>query len=359
MRIGILTQPLRTNYGGILQNWALQQVLLRLGHSPITITYGDFSYGQRLSIWSHRLIYNILFLKKRHQIMSPRWWEKTCKKMYEFCKAHINVTKGIATCAERNWRSDRVDAYIVGSDQVWRPRYNKAPGQLIAMYGGYVPSGKALLAYAASFGTDEWEYTPEQTAEARKLIRRFKAISVRETGAIRLCRQHLDVESDLVLDPTLLLNADDYSSLITAEARSTVPVNALGVFFLDPTPEKHIQATQMAQRLGLVIHVIGATDDNGNKASIESWLAAFENCSHIITDSFHGTVFSILYHRPFTTIINEDRGADRITSLLALVNLPDRTSTTAAADAIDWQAVDSRLAAARPASQSFLQMHLA
>ncbi len=356
MRIGILTQPLRANYGGSLQNWALQQVLIRLGHTPVTISYGDYTRRERLSIDLRWFAHQVLRTRGRHVVEHTRQWRRGCRHMQDFCRRHIAMSSGERCCSERHWASDAVDAYVVGSDQVWRPRYNLTPGQLTAMFGGYAAAGMRLVAYAASFGTDEWEMNAEQTEQSRRLISRFSGVSVRESGAVELCRRHLNTEATLVLDPTLLLSADDYRSLITPEASATVPSGSLGVYFLDPTPAKMDEAERMASRLGLRIHTLGAKTSDGEKASVESWLAAFDRCEYIVTDSFHGTVFSILFHRPFASIVNERRGAGRITSLLTLTGLVDRT--TASTAPIDWAAVDDRLATARPDSLSFLRTHL-
>jgi len=359
MRIGILTQPQRANYGGIIQNWALQQVLRRLGHNPVTISYGYFTRHTRRRINIYWLAHNLLRTKARHSLESTWAWRRgECARLQNFCRRHLALTRGNDCCSERHWHADRVDAYVVGSDQVWRPCYNAGSGMLRAMLGGYVPDGKLLVAYAASFGSDEWEMTSEQTTMARNLIRNFAAVSVREHSGVELCRRYLGVDAQHVLDPTLLLTAADYRSLITPEAAASIPDRALGVYILDPTPAKQAETERLAAQLNLQIHLMGQHDAKGHKASMESWLAAFDRAEYILTDSFHGTVFSLLFHRPFTTLINEQRGAGRVTSLLALAGLPDRTDPAAATAPIDWRAVDSRLAASRPASIDFLRTTL-
>lgn len=92
MRIGILTQPLRANYGGILQNWALQQVLIRLGHTPVTISYGDYTRRERLSIDLRWFAHQVLRTRGRHVVEHTRQWRRGCRHMQDFCRRHIAMS---------------------------------------------------------------------------------------------------------------------------------------------------------------------------------------------------------------------------------------------------------------------------
>ena len=358
MRIGILTQPLRANYGGILQNWALQQTLSRLGHSPVTISYGDYPRRVRISLYVKWLMHQALRTKERHGVVTAKWWKMPCKRMHTFCDKNIVTTSGLPCCAERNWHRDRFEAYVVGSDQVWRPEYNAGVGQLQAMFGEYVPEGKKLIAYAASFGTDKWELSREMTEMARRNVSRFAAISVRERGGVALCRQHLDVDSKLVLDPTLLMKKNDYESLISEGECDKIPSRSVGVYILDSNPHKEDIVKTVASELGLSVFTMGKPDEHGIKPSVESWLAAFKRCEYIVTDSFHGTVFSIVFNTPFTTIFNPQRGNDRVESLLSSLNLRDRLEVSQAKKMIDWNSVNSALDNLRAGSIEFLRDNL-
>lgn len=105
-----------------------------------------------------------------------------------------------------------LDAYVVGSDQVWRPAFNLGP-RLGNMFLDFAGDDVKKISYAASFGCKEWEYTEEQERMCGKLAKRFDAISVREASGVDLCKEHFGVDATLVLDPTLLLNKEDYGKV--------------------------------------------------------------------------------------------------------------------------------------------------
>ncbi len=355
MKIGILTQPLRSNYGGILQNWALQQVLIRLGHEPVTIGYGPYTRRERFSMYLRWLAHQILHTPGRKNVYKAGKDDYKFAALTDFCFRNIAMTGGKLSCNERDWTKDACDAYIVGSDQVWRPCYNHEPSQLEAMFGGFVPEGKPIIAYAASLGADKWEMTVEQTEMASRLVKRFSAISVRENDAVNLLKEKFGIDSVSVLDPTLLLGAKDYEKLFTIKQPQA---HTLAAYILDSTDEKITKIKEIAQRLGLRLQMVGEPDPDGVKPSIEIWLAGIASSDYVVTDSFHGTVFSIIFHRPFTILKNERRGSSRINSLLDNLNLTDRISPKADEQPIDWASVDNRLAVWKAESMKFLTYKL-
>ena len=103
------------------------------------------------------------------------------------------------------------DAYVVGSDQVWRPNYNPF---MKAMFLGITEREDVKrIAYAASFGTSKWEFSPQMTSECAVLAKKFDMITVREKSGVDLCREYFGVEATWVLDPTMLLNREDYEKV--------------------------------------------------------------------------------------------------------------------------------------------------
>ena len=156
------------------------------------------------------------------------------------------------------------------------------------------------MAYAASFGTDQWEYTPEQEAECARLAKLFDAISVREASGVGLCKEHFDVEATHVLDPTLLLTANDYNDLCKGiEPREPF----VFAYILDMTEQKVAEIKAFAEAKGLSCFIKSADADISDADSIELWLSYFRDAAYVITDSFHGTAFSINYNN-FITIYN-------------------------------------------------------
>lgn len=210
MKIGILTQHFLLNYGGIIQNFALQQVLLKLGHEPLTFEH-DTCYSR--TRWFLRSAKHVL---KSHSLKGlpvyPTYQGRIGNK--NFIKF---VLKNIRSVTVNDFTPDLtqkygLDAYVVGSDQVWRPAFNLGP-RLGNMFLNFADDKVKKFSYAASFGCKVWEYTKEQEKTCSKLARRFDAISVREASAVDLCKNHFGIDATLVLDPTLLLNKEDYEKV--------------------------------------------------------------------------------------------------------------------------------------------------
>ena len=355
--MGIVTQPLEMNYGGILQNWALQQVLKRLGHEPVTIdAYERYSTPHYLYNWMRV------------------WWHRQRGKKWGYPTRYHGATRSATTgrFIEENivktrvmWdykrsavRRYRMQALIVGSDQVWRREY--CASHLADMYLNFA-KGLPLkrVAYAASFGVDDWSYSPEQTEECAALLQHFDAVSVREESGVALCREHLGVEAQCVLDPTMLLCAEDYREIIDADNDASEPF--LAVYCLDKTPAKEEFFNRLARERGLEVRYFSTGWKS--KLTVEQWLATFSQASMVVTDSFHGTVFSILFGKEFYTLCNPNRGNARMLSLLGKLGLEermvsDKVLAEPAKRDIDWDAVHGRLDGLRHESLDFLKMAL-
>ena len=268
------------------------------------------------------------------------------------------MTKPVDRPTKELFDSIHPDAFVVGSDQVWAPASNVPIDYLGNMFLDFAPDFKGKrVAYAASFGGGEWTYTPEWTEMCRKLAKKFDAISVREESGVKLCKEHLGVEAKHVLDPTLLLTAEEYATLLPKPQKKT---DYLFAYILDISAEKRTFLKKVADRFGLRLVIKGANDDLKWEDSIEGWLSDIRNATFVVTDSFHGSVFSILFHRPFLSIINIKRGADRFTSLLSKLGLLDRlidetVKTEDISKEINWDAVDCKLSVEREFSVNFLK----
>ena len=357
MRIGIVTQPLEMNYGGILQNWALQQALKSLGHKPLTID----AY-QRLS--TPHYVFNYL----RANIMrgfgkwyaEPRRYRGAMRSEItgRFIEENIDKTRVLWDYKQSIVRHYHMDALIMGSDQVWRQAY--CGDHLEDMYLRF-SSGLPVrrIAYAASFGVDKWDYTPEQTAACSALVKQMDAVSVREESGVEMCREHLGVDAEWVLDPTMLLTSNQYEPIIDHEWSYTEPY--LAVYCLTINPEKEAFFKKLADDRGL--KVLYFSSGWSSEVTIEQWLAILKNASMVVTDSFHGTVFSILFGKEFYTLCTLHRGITRISSLLTRLSLEhrlilDNALTEPSMRDIDWPTVHDRLEGLREESLSFLRKAL-
>ncbi len=334
MRVAIVTQPLISNYGGLLQNWALQTVLRREYPGVDVVTFDQVDSIAPLYLRIGSAIKRML---KMHSNA-----ECPLSKFNCFRNKHIIATAKAKSSRDFKKLDRRYvpDAYIVGSDQVWRPIMVH---NLKANFLSFTKCSKKI-AYAASFGVDAWEFSTRQTRRCRKLLRDFTAISVRETDGVSLCDKYLDRKACHVLDPTLLLGADDYASLISDSRKGTE--DYVFTYILDSDSRKQ---SFVSSFIGVLPERNAAHDAVGNmppeSLSVEEWLTGVKDASMVICDSFHGVAFSIIFNKEFYVFGNSHRGNSRLNSLLSLFGLNERmVSTYAEAKTlppIDWERVNS------------------
>ena len=376
MKIGIITHPLECNYGGLLQNYALQQVLRSLGHDAYTIDKVFFQYNVK---WSTLLLWKIKrYIRKILGIEFSISKNQYCiikKNCTDFVKENINVTKKFENNKELKSiiKKHKFDAYVVGSDQVWRSSF---ANNIYNDFLDFCQDKKELkrIAYAVSFGISEWEFNEEQTIECSRLAKLFDAISVREDSGIALCEEHLDVDSIHVLDPTLLLEKDDYIKLVE-KAKEPISDGNLFCYILDNNNSIEDAIKNIEQKLSLKNFQVKAKNNKwtlkrGEKIkdriipSPTKWLRAFMDAEMVFTDSFHGCVFSIIFNKPFWVIGNKERGNARFDSLLKQFNLESRRvdinelNNIDLTTPIDWDKVNTIKKEWQEKSLNFLKENL-
>lgn len=376
MKIGILTQPLHNNYGGLLQNYALQTALRKLGHESQTI---NIKNRENLKFRKYASLLKRTVLKLSGQKIRVRAWpteeekEIISKYTQQFIKKNITTTDLITKkLDEKLIDKYSFDAYIVGSDQVWRPKYSP---QMSTYFLDFLENnyGVKKIAFAASFGVDEWEFTDPQTKEYKRLIKLFNAISVREDTAVELCKKHFGVDAAHMLDPTMLLARNEYISLVEKEKIEKSSGN-LFTYILDSTNDKNSIIEKISNKYNLkafsVMQPKRFSDLNRNGIDecvfppVEEWIRGFMDAEFVVTDSFHGTVFSFIFNKPFISIANESRGTTRFTSLLKLFQLEDRLVHSLSDfnltgyKEINWENVNSILEREKTSSIQFLKENL-
>lgn len=332
MNVAILTLPLKTNFGGTLQAFALQKVVEDMGHQVVTINYREKENSdirKVLSTAKQMLIYrNKKYFFSNKQVSYIGNFHKKFIRNNMNYSYEINNVKELKKYVKRN----SFDAVIVGSDQVWRLEYSS---RIDSFFLDFLSKNKSIIkaSYAASFGLDEWQYDSKQTKKIKKYITSFKAVSVREESAVSLCDDYLGIKAEFVLDPTFLLNKERYLSLINSENIDNE--KKIFSYILDRNSEKEL----ILQKISKVLdkEVFSTQPLKTKKESIfikninsylypkiEDWLHSFKIADFVVTDSFHGTVFSIIFNKPFISIVNVERGASRFQSLLSLLNLEHR-----------------------------------
>ena len=345
MKIGILTQTLHNNYGGLLQNYALQQVLIRSGHEPKTI---DHARNHRIS--SLRLMFRKFKVFVRY-VLHPDKFKKPAyvpngeeeslisSHTQVFINKYINCTKTLETHKEflDLAASREFHAYVVGSDQCWRPQYNRSFLNEMFLSFAEQQTGVKRVAYAASFGKNDFDLPPAKSAECARLAKMFDLITVREDCGVDICKRYFGLEAKQVMDPTLLLSKNDYINLIEEEHEPQSSGN-LFYYILDPAEGKTRLVRDVASQLGLKPFTVMPKYPRGYRTkadvkkhledcvypSVTSWLRAFMDAEMTIVDSFHGMAFSIVFNKNFWVIGNKNRGMSRFTSLLKMFGLEER-----------------------------------
>lgn len=323
MKIAIITLPLHTNYGGILQAYALQTVLQRMGHDvqhlqPKVEYLPLHSAWQMPFVWVKRLIRKCFLGEWKLPIFEhPHRW------MRRYTDVFIHQHIVMRSLLDEEWNASlakNYDVFIVGSDQVWRPCYALPIARYFLSFLDDTCSNPRI-AYAASFGTENCEFSANQILDCSKLLQKFSFVSVREQSGVEICKQLFGVRASHLLDPTLLLSKDDYLKLIQNQKPSK---GNLMVYVLDETPDIRLFISQIAASEKLV--PFNANYSLGNRLGIpqlpiENWLRGFVDAKLIITDSFHACVFAIIFNKPFICLGNDERGMTRFHSLLDLFGL--------------------------------------
>ncbi len=359
-KIAILTQPLHINFGGTLQAFALQKTLISMGYEVETLNYqwkkiSDLK--KLLSALKHKILSNTKvypFFEKELEVLKS---EHT-----KFIDKHIKYSPILYSVEEvkKYFDSKNFDAIVVGSDQVWRVAYSP---RIESFFLDFLSDKKGIkkIAYSASFGIDDWQFDNEKTLEIKTLLHKFNAVSVRENSGVNLCQQYLDMKVKHTLDPTLLLEAKEYLQLIKGIQKDSDNTGNIFLYILDKNKDKEKIINTISKKLDKEIFynqpektvkesfIIGDLEPY-IYPPIENWIKSFIEADFIVTDSFHGTVFSIIFNKPFISIVNKERGASRFESLLEqlglmnrMVNVGSEITDDLIHDEIDYDLVNRKL----------------
>ena len=323
MKIGILTLPFDNNYGGYLQCLALTEKLKNLGHDPSIINRRqELPAPYSFKFFKSYINYN--FLGKKNRCYNLRTYNESKMRRGKAMIASIKdllCPMSAPLFSHKDFaklKPEEYEAIIVGSDQVWRPIY--VP-DVREMFLNFAQSWNIKrIAFAASYGTDNPEYDAALYKECSRLLSKFDAISVREQSALKLAKEMANsatIEPSHILDPVFLLETEDYLKLFNV---SKNPKKRLFCYLLDPNEKKLVEATKMANKYCLQLEIL----DAGHAPvlpSISYWIDCIFNSELVLTDSFHGTAFSLIFNTPFYTYVNKKRGNARIEDLLEFFNL--------------------------------------
>ena len=354
-----------SNYGQILQCYALQRVLEQLGCEPYVVRF--VGYGEsRL----RKLVKQLLPFLCRKPSPTDR-----LRGFEAFRREHFRMSPLYTSIAQIRSCPPRYDAYIAGSDQIWKQSLRNP--QQPAYFLDFGRPEVRRIAYAASFGMET--YPDGDKAQLKGLLQRFDAISCREYSGVEICRD-LGLAATKVLDPTLLLTRENYLNLnpnLNEKENSSLFTlhSSLFIYSLNISSASEIRWSELREAVEGKVVVTPAAGYNESAelfgseveylyATPAQWIAQIASASLVVTTSFHGIAFSILMHTPFVYVPlkGEFQGANnRILDLLRDLRLEERilsertTYGSIIARPIDWASVDTLLARMRQDSLEFLK----
>lgn len=375
MNIGILTLPFHTNYGGILQAFALKNIVEQQGHRATFIEINQeihLSDKEKVAKLLARCVKKFLLGKKNVDFAWEKHYNEKIQKQKVFSQYTRQFVDKYLRCKTYQSFSEiqenEYDAIIVGSDQIWRKIY--VPKVETSFLDFAQNWNIRRIAYAPSFGTNQWEFNEKETAACKALLNKFDFVSVREQDGVELCHKYLGCEAKCVLDPTLLLSKEDYRARIDF-SKTPKSQGSLLCYIIDMDENKQKLVNKVAEERNLQPFTVNsrAEDTNADNVSIEDciqppleqWLQGFMDAEYIITDSFHACAFAIIFGKQFLVYGNVKRGLSRFNSLLAKVGLENRLVTSVPAtlqEDYDTQKVHDLLLQERKSSIELLTAQL-
>lgn len=361
MKIGILTFHCAINYGAVLQAYGLQELLKSMGHEVYVIDYRP-DYLQRPyrlffpeAVKGHGILGNIRFFV-RELLAFPIRYKRRCA-FNRFIKKYLHLANLDFQSEDNDY-----DCFVFGSDQIWNPQITGGD----PIFFGDAPcfKGKKLVTYAASAGS----VTALKEIDIEKLkgwLSKFLALSVREKSLSHYLSEDLQLENQWVIDPVLLAGKEVYQEIATSHKPKK---NYLLFFSLWKNDEAlHIAREKAISEELELIEMYGMTEVVKNKKvmqclSPDEFVGLFQEATYVVSTSFHGTVFSILFHKPFLCF-GFNFGKSRFHSLLDMLGMQDRLVDISNIEEyvekeIDWEHVDSVLAQKRKEAFQFLNQAL-
>lgn len=284
------------NYGANLVAYSLSEAIKSIGYNPYVIDFDPFPDLNAID---------------RHRTQA----------LYKFRKKHLNMTPRFRDSSELSILNDYLDMYVVGSDQVWRKEITQ---KNLKTYFLDFAKDKNKIAYAASMGRDCFEGDEYETIKCSTLLSSFYNISVREDSGKDICYNDFNQKAEVVLDPTLLLNKDDYEKVIDEEYEENVDV---AVYFVSDYEKNNILERERKTLSKLfphknIVNIKGEFKETlyGKKFmfnSISKWLDGIRKCEYVVTDSYHGLVFSLLFQKKVILIAKNSIAISRFQTLFS------------------------------------------
>ncbi|GEO64386.1 polysaccharide pyruvyl transferase family protein [Companilactobacillus nantensis] len=363
MKIGINTVNDYSNYGNRLQNYALQVVLEDMGNEVTTIrNYTDNPISKlqkvRNSVENGTFLTQIVNTLKKRKIpkISTKSDDIRKSKFLKFTRDYIKESKFILNENTVDFSfDDNFDCYVIGSDQVWNYNFSNR----FSKYDFIEYSKKPKISYAASFGIDS---IPRSYMSLYKGgLQNINHISVREQEGQKIVHDLIGKSAMLVLDPTLLIEKEEWLKLLNN--RPIYHEKYLLIYFLGELSNvDRDYIIDFAKKRNLIIKELG-NRENRNLWETDpiDFINLIFQADEVFTDSFHGTVFSIIFNKKFEVFSRKEFGQpmnSRISTLLNVFNLTDCWHGKSNDYQIDYDAVNELLKMKRLSSLNYLKKSL-
>lgn len=348
MKIGILTFHRAHNYGAVLQAYALQEMLRSKGHQ---VEFIDYKNPCLLSVynwfsWKRFITKNAMRAIKELGLISKR--KRRYNNFQRFIQSKLYVSN-------QSYNLISYDIIIIGSDQVWNTKLTHGFDSMY--WGNWKHYNTVVASYAASM---EDHISPEKKIEMSKLLKDFDFISVREESIKEQLKLLTEKNIDVVIDPTLLLNRERWLDI---ESKPVVKGDYILLYQVRNNGIAENIAKQISKRLNTkIVHLSARIDLGNDRDTISSgpleFLSLFRHAKFVVCTSFHGTIFSLIYHIPFLSVILNDGKDARVINLLSQIGLSERGISEyidQTLSPINWEYVDEKVKEMRQKSVDYLK----
>lgn len=340
MKIGIVTFHWATNYGAVLQAYALQTYLENSGYQVEIINYVPFR---------NKFVTTISRLLKRNFS-----YFKTEKKINYFRKKYLHLSKKYSFISSLKDTKDKYNCAIAGSDQIWNVSFTLQKGKKpnLTYFLSFLDDNVKKISYAASFGT---ECVPDEYVEISKpCLEKFQCLSVREMSGVQILNK-IGFDAELVCDPTLLINSQEYQKIMQNDFRKKEGLFSF-VLHNDENSQKIVSS---------VLELTGLSHEMSNSLlSVSEWLCCIRDSSLVVSNSFHCIMFSLIFNKPFVAVGMKGSGMnDRLLTLLKTYNLENRIIvdfdkkhiSDIVNSTIDWNSVNKMIKIKQEEGRLFLK----
>ena len=363
-RVGIISYNIYgnfTNYGSALQSWALSKAIKKNGFEPVLVDYCPNIHLDKNILNPLEKMWDQDEISRRNTELSLPAIKDNYYKFEEFFTNRFERTKTKYNSSNfSNIKNEKLDGFVCGSDTIFCIEESKGFDE--GFFANYPVMKNNSIAYAASFG--DTKISDEDYLELNEKLKNFKAIGLRENRMIKYVSSHAAVPVHRTIDPTLLLEPNEYDSITS---NRLVEDKYLLLYSRRYNPVMQQYAEDIAKKNSWKIVEISLRATNSDKghimmynAGVEEFLSLVKNAEYVVTNSFHGLMFSVQFKKDFV-MFSRQTGDSKIGDALELFDLKNHLITDYQEEIIyvdNYDEVHNRIKKAREDSLSFLKQEL-